>query len=140
MSPVFVDTFFWIALANPRDQWHAAALSAEQSLGHRPLLTTDEVLAEFLTFFSRKGPHLREAAARLVRAILVSPQVTVLPQTRDSFLAGLALYESRLDKDYSLTDCISMTVMRRELISEVLTHDDHFKQEGFTLLLSRSTP
>src|SRR5262245_28120719 len=104
MNAVFADTFFWIALANPRDAWHAAAQRAEHAVGARGLVTTDEVLAEFLTFFSRLGPHLRASATRLVRAIIASPQVTVLPQTRDTFLAGLRLYETRLDKSYSLTD------------------------------------
>jgi hypothetical protein len=43
----------------------------------------------------------------------------------------LALYQSRLDKGYSLTDCISMQTMRREGLTEVLTNDRHFEQEGF---------
>ena len=140
MSAAFVDTFFWVALANPRDQWHAAAQRAEQSVGTRTLVTTDEVLTEFLTFFSRLGPHLRESAARLARAVLVSPQVTVLPQSRDSFLAGLLLYEARMDKAYSLTDCISMEAMRRQKIDEILTYDQHFAQEGFRLLLTSPVP
>ena len=50
------------------------------------------------------------------------------------FESGLALYKSRLDKGYSLTDCVSMVVVR-ESIQEVLTHDKHFAQEGFTILL-----
>jgi predicted nucleic acid-binding protein len=66
--------------------------------------------------------------------------VTVLPQSRDSFLAGLRLYELRLDKAYSLTDCISMEIMRREKLDEVLTHDEHFSQEGFRPLLTQSEP
>ena len=48
------------------------------------------------------------------------------------------LYQARPDKGYSLTDCISMEVMRREGLSEVLTNDEHFTQEGFTCLLERS--
>jgi predicted nucleic acid-binding protein len=51
------------------------------------------------------------------------------------FLAGLHLYEQRRDKDYSLVDCISMTTTRREEISEVLTNDRHFTQEGFEVVL-----
>jgi uncharacterized protein len=58
----------------------------------------------------------------------------VVSQTRTLFLEGLALYEARLDKEYSLTDCISMQVMRREGLTEVLTNDRHFTQEGFQLL------
>ena len=61
--------------------------------------------------------------------------VTIHPQSHQTFLAGLALYEARPDKGYSLTDCISMNVMRAHNLSDVLTHDDHFQQEGFTILL-----
>ena len=60
--------------------------------------------------------------------------MTVHPQSRASFLEGLRLYEQRYDKGYSLVDCISMTTMHERNISEVLTHDHHFTQEGFTPL------
>jgi uncharacterized protein len=60
--------------------------------------------------------------------------MTVVPQTHASFLDGLALYEARPDKEYSLTDCISMQTMRRAGLSDVLTNDHHFRQEGFRIL------
>jgi predicted nucleic acid-binding protein len=56
-------------------------------------------------------------------------------QKQALFISGLTLYEARLDKSYSLTDCVSMVVMQQEEIQEVLTHDKHFAQEGFTILL-----
>ena len=59
----------------------------------------------------------------------------VVPQSSRSFAAGLALYEARPDKGYSLTDCISMVTMRQEGITEVLSHDGHFTREGFVILL-----
>lgn len=71
----------------------------------------------------------------MARAILSDPNVTVLPQSRASFLGGLALYEKRSDKGYSLTDCASMEAMRAEKLTEVLTSDDHFHQEGFVVLM-----
>ena len=43
----------------------------------------------------------------------------------------------RTDKDYSLIDCISMNACRQEGITEVLTNDHHFSQEGFTVLITR---
>ena len=63
-----------------------------------------------------------------------NPRLQVIPQNRESFLQGFELYRHRPDKEYSLTDCISMTVMQRLKIGEVLTHDNHFKQEGFRIL------
>lgn len=43
---------------------------------------------------------------------------------------------AREDKQYSLADCASMCVMDAEGIREVLTHDRHFEQEGYTVLMS----
>jgi hypothetical protein len=59
----------------------------------------------------------------------------VVPQSHESFLAGLHLFQRRPDKGYSLVDCISMNAMRSRSIREVLTDDRHFAQEGFTPLL-----
>jgi predicted nucleic acid-binding protein len=61
-----------------------------------------------------------------------------IPQSREGFLEGLALYEARPDKAYSLADCISMQTMRREGLTEVLTNDRHFEQEGFRALFRDS--
>jgi len=135
MKTVFADTLYWIAISNPNDDWHKQAVKVSSGLVEARLITTDEVLVEVLTFVAKGGLHSRAAAVALVKDILGDPNITVVPQTRDSFLSGLNLYESRLDKDYSLTDCVSMEAMRKRELTEVLTHDHHFTQEGFTILL-----
>lgn len=73
---------------------------------------------------------MRREGTETVRMLLESPEVKVIPQNRALFLEGLALYERRLDKQYSLTDCLSMHIMRREGLTEILTNDHHFAQEG----------
>jgi uncharacterized protein len=73
-----------------------------------------------------------------VEAILDDPTVRVIPQSHDSFTDGFWLYRNRPDKGYSLTDCISMQTMRREGLTEVLTNDRHFEQEGFRALFRDS--
>ncbi len=98
-------------------------------------MTTEEVLTEVLDFFSGFGPGIRRATAALVRQVLADPNAKVLPQSHASFEAGLQLYEQRQDKQYSGVDCISMQAMRQEALLEVLTHDHHFEQEGFRVLL-----
>jgi predicted nucleic acid-binding protein len=89
------------------------------------------VLAD--TFFAA-DPWLGRRAAITVRRLLTARGVRVIPQSRESFMDGLSLYETRPDKGYSLTDCISMETMRREGIVKVLTNDRHFEQEGFRAL------
>lgn len=135
MRPVFADTLYWGAALHPHDQYRAQVIRVRKALGEIRLVTTDEVLTELLDGLAQRGKHLREAAARAVRKILDDRRVTVHPQSRESFLAGLRLYEQRYDKGYSLVDCISMTTMRRHRISEVLTNDHHFAQEGFSVVL-----
>ncbi|MCY3955027.1 MAG: PIN domain-containing protein [Nitrospira sp.] len=135
MKKVFVDTVYWIANANPKDQWRQAAEDAREQLGNARLVTTEEVLTEFLTALSKR-PRLRNIAVRVVRGILGNPNVRVIPQSRDSFQKGLRRYEERPDKGYSLQDCISMNAMDSESITEILTNDRHFEQDGYTVLIA----
>ncbi|MCH8807620.1 MAG: hypothetical protein IH986_16260 [Planctomycetes bacterium] len=78
---------------------------------------------------------MRDAAVKIVRKIMNNPNIRVVPQTRDSFLQALSRYEARGDKACSLIDCASMNVMDAERIREVLTHDHHFEQEGYAVLI-----
>jgi len=70
----------------------------------------------------------------LSRRIDIDPDVLLIKHREDLRRSGLRLYYERPDKGYSLTDCISMVVMKQMGISEVLTQDKHFAQEGFTIL------
>jgi uncharacterized protein len=132
---VFADTVYWLAIFVPGDAWAGAARAADCS--DALLVTTEEVLAEFLTAVAAHGDHIRRLACRLVREILNDPGIEVVAQSHESFVGGLTLYERRPDKEYSLTDCISMNVMRQRQIREILTQDRHFLQEGFMRLMDR---
>ncbi len=99
-------------------------------------MTTDEVLSEFLAALSAGGTAIRRAAVEMVRAIYNNPNVRVVPQTRETFLKALDRYERRMDKEYSLTDCSSMNAMDGEQITQILTHDHHFVQEGYVVLMT----
>jgi predicted nucleic acid-binding protein len=135
VNVIFADSVYWIAITNPRDQWHETALAARERRSDADLVTTEDVLTEVLTYFGAYGPDVRRTAARIVRTILDDSEVDVIPHTSGTFMEGLALYESRLDKTYSMVDCMSMVIMRDRDIREALTNDDHFAQEGFIVLL-----
>jgi uncharacterized protein len=135
MQSVFADTSYWIALANKRDESHAIAIRVSKDLGPLRILTTEEVLTEFLNYFCGMGSTWRREADKLVQKITENPNISLLPQTRGSFTSGLQLYRKREDKSYSLTDCISMEQMRAHRLTRALTADHHFEQEGFERLL-----
>lgn len=139
-ATTFADTFYWISLTNPDDAFHKRCVIFDATSPRPQIVTTDEVLVEFLTFFSGQGLHLRTRAAAVVRQVFTNRSIHVMPQSRASFQAGFELYVARPDKRYSLTDCISMQTMRRQNLTDVLTNDHHFAQEGFQILFDDNEP
>ena len=135
MKRLFADTVYWIALTNSFDQYHAKAVEMSSALGNCRLFTTEAVLTEFLNALADKGPLIRAAAVEMVEAMMSNSQVTVILQSRRTFNRSLAFYKARPDKGYSLTDCGSMLLMCERRLSEALTTDRHFGQEGFVALL-----
>ena len=118
-----------------KNQWHQKSVEVETATRNLDLVTTEDILTEFLNFYAEHGEFMRMKVAAFVREILLDVRVKVIARNSETFLNALELYESRLDKGYSLTDCISMNVCRELGITEILTHDHHFEQEGFKILL-----
>ncbi len=135
MKSVFVDTFFWVSILDRDAAVCRVAHAAEARLGNARFLTTESVLIEVLNYYAAYQPYMRQATVALIKQIYGRPDVEVVPHTHTAFQTGLQLYEVRPDKGYSLTDCISMNVMRERGITEALTHDRHFAQEGFVVLI-----
>lgn len=135
MSRYFVDAVHLIALLNPKDQWHTKAVELDATTADHTLVTTEDILAELLNFYSGHGEFMRNTASEFARQILLDVRVEIASRNNTTFLEALELYESRPDKGYSLTDCVSMNVCRELGIVEILSSDKHFAQEGFTILL-----
>jgi hypothetical protein len=131
-DPAFADSFLFIALLNPSDAHHAAAMAAIEALAS-PLLTTHWVLVEVADALS--APSYRVEVAKFLRELAADPGVEVVPPDPSWYERGLDLFASRPDKGWSLTDCISFTVMADRGVAEALTADHHFEQAGFRALL-----
>ena len=56
MPRYFVDTFYLVALSDPRNQWHARVLTFSRTLREYQFYTVDAGLAEYLTFYSASRP------------------------------------------------------------------------------------
>ena len=139
MTAIFADTFYWVALTNVRDSAHERAKEFSRSLSSASLVTTEPVLIEYLNYFAAWGPEFRLMASASANSMFSSSSVKVLPLTAELFEAGVDLYAARPDKGYSLTDCTSMVAMRRQGLSQALTNDQHFDQEGFRALFRDSS-
>ena len=132
MTAQFADTSYFLALLIPNDENHAkAAALANQSRG--ALLTTEWVIVEV-------GNHLSPRRSRVIfnrflQLLRADARVQVVESSGELLQQGLSLFQARLDKDWSVTDCISFVVMQERGLSEALTADHHFEQAGFRVLL-----
>jgi uncharacterized protein len=132
MEVIFADAFYLIALVNIDDESHAEAVAWTRA-NQAVLLTTDAVLVEVADALA--GTRHRIATEGFVRALRVASWVDVVPIDESLLDLGLKLYGKRPDKEWSLTDCMSFIVMRDRGVTQALTHDHHFKQAGFRVLL-----
>ena len=134
MKRTFADTSYWVAYLWLEDQWRESALEASEKIADAEIVTTESVLMEVLNYFSEFRADIKEKIAVAIEEILKDDETLVLQHRHEDFLEALKLYKKRLNKGYSLTDCISMNQMREFGITEILTNDTHFQQEGFTKL------
>ena len=131
MNRVFADTFYFLALSNKKDDAHVKAVKFSAVL--EELVTTEWVLTELADGLA--SSRHRDVFSRTRQELLADDNVRVVPLSMDLHREGIALYSSRPDKKWSLTDCISFVVMQEHDIREALTGDRHFEQAGFIALL-----
>ena len=131
---IFVDTGYLLAILNPRDELYARAQRWAAAI-REPLLTTEYVLWELVNTLS--DPVDRPKAHAAIVEIRTSESWELIQASPQFFADGLTLHHERMDKHWSLTDCISFTIMRQRGIEQALAYDHHFEQAGFQALLRR---
>jgi predicted nucleic acid-binding protein len=132
MSDCFADSYFFIALLFENDEAHVEAQARVASLTGR-LYTSVWVLTEVADALA--VPGRREQFRPFLQFLRASPSVTIVPAEQALFDQGVALYDQRPDKAWSLTDCISFTIMEDHGLRDALTGDHHFEQAGFNVLM-----
>ena len=132
MNTVFADTSFYVAIFSPQDAFHDRAKAVASAL-KGTVVTTEFVLVEVGNFFCRGSA--RAVFQTMVENLRAAEDIEIVPASSDLFRHGFALFASRPDKDWSLTDCISFGVMQERGITDALTADHHFEQAGFVVLL-----
>jgi predicted nucleic acid-binding protein len=130
---VLWDSSAILALLDSDDADHPSAVeTANQIAGERrPSLMTNYIEVETHALLLRK---LGRVLARewLLRAPL--PVVRALPSDEQ---AAKAMLDGHSDKDWSLCDAISFTVMERRGIRAAFSYDHHFRQRGRFEVLGR---
>lgn len=132
MKSVFADTSYYVALLSSTDHWHKKAVEWSERIARR-IVVTEYILVELAGALSR-GPA-RPVFVGLLEQLQNDPFSTIVEASPRLFRRGCELFGQRLDKEWSLTDCISFVVMKQRRLSEALTADHHFEQAGFKALL-----
>lgn len=132
MTACFADTYYFLALLNPRDAGHEAVRKVAQNF-RRPIVTTSWVVTEIADGMAL--PPARNVFVRFYALLCEQPGNLIVEPSPQLFDEGMKIYERHRDKEWSLTDCISFVVMRQMKLTDALTADHHFAQAGFKVLL-----
>jgi len=130
---MFVDTSGWLCLYHKDEPEHLKAVDFYENAKTR--ITTNYVLAEFIPLCQTRGLNRRKTL-KFVETIIANPLIEIVWIDENLHGQAFALLQKRLDKTYSLCDAVSFVVMRERGLTEALTTDKHFEQEGFIKLLS----
>ena len=81
------------------------------------------------------APVWRQKVVRFIDGLRRVPNLQIIPADSMLLDEGWNLFRNRPDKEWSLTDCISMFVMETDQIKLAFSSDHHFEQAGFVKLL-----
>lgn len=117
MKQIFVNTSDLVAVFNRRDQLHEKAVLIEKDIRNVRKVTTELILIEVLNYFSEFRGDIKEYVTDSIGRYLTEDKIDIVLCSSEPFRSGFEFYSSRLDKGYSLTDCVSMNVMREKKIT-----------------------
>ncbi len=130
-----VDTGALLALAHPRDQYHADASRIVRRLIAEGVVMvgTTLVLAELhVLLLRRRGP---EPARTVISRLLDDPCYEWVDVSVAVVREAVSVWLGRFhDQRVSLTDAVTFEVMRRNRISAAFAFDEDFVTAGFELL------
>lgn len=131
---VFVDTWGWLALADPQDPFHSEAVECYREFGKKVggIVTSNFVLDETFTLLFQRRPY--KEAIHFSSGLVESQYIRIETITDARFKKAFELRKRFHDKPrISFTDLSSMVIMTELKITDVLTGDQHFSQVGLGL-------
>lgn len=134
---MLLDTSGLLCYLHQQEQYHQEAVRFLNNASGK-VLTHGYVLAELIALASvRRFP--RSAVLAFVIDLLNNPDIETIWIEKQLHREAMQLLLDRPDKTYSLCDAVSFVLMRQHGITEALTTDRHFEQEGFVRLLRMIT-
>ena len=137
MNEVFADTSGWANAFVKTEPYHikASTLVKQWQQYNRRVVTTNYVLSELIPLLTVRLRVPRERGLRYIETLRSVNWIEIVHIDEELDKEAWKLLAERLDKQWSLVDAASFVVMRERGISEALTTDKHFEQDGFVRLL-----
>jgi predicted nucleic acid-binding protein len=132
MEKIFVDTSAFFSLANTAEGAHDAAWEAMKTFAERgdQLITNNYVVVEtFALIQNRLGI---EIARQFNLNIMPNLHALWIGEEQHRIIIERLFSANR--RQLSLVDCSGFETMRQLGIEQVFTFDEHFREQGFTLV------
>lgn len=129
---IFVDSSFWIALVDERDNRHDQATAVLREHEGSSLVTTSHVVGETWTFLRKRHGH--RVAVRFLDSTESAARLRVLAATSDVEQEAWRWLRRHDERAYSFVDATSFALMRSLRIREALAFDGDFAAAGFVEL------
>lgn len=119
-SVILADSSYFVALADRRDRWHPDALRVKETVP-QDFLVTDLIVAEAVTIVgSRRGGR---PAKTLYEYFVDSCDVEFV---EERLLRDAMVHHLRYDGRLSVADCVTLAVMGRRGLREIVSFDHDF--------------
>ena len=130
---LLLDTSGLLCYIHTSEPQHTIAVKAFDAA--HTYLTHSYVLSEFVALAQvRNLPRI--VALTFVTDLLENPDIETIWVDEELHQEAVNLLINRMDKTSSLCDAVSFVLMRRQGLTDALTTDRHFEQEGFVRLLT----
>lgn len=135
---LFVDSSFFIAYYDDRDQWHTHAIrTAKNLIDEDPeFFISDYIYSETVSFLLTTHPYHGYSRAQDFDRVVIESEKYAFFRINDSLFHGAKeiFFRYNTDKRWSFTDCTSYAMMTDLGLRKVLTFDEHFSEMGFEII------
>jgi predicted nucleic acid-binding protein len=123
---IFVDSSYYIAIADTKDQWHKKALELSEYIDTNTNVVSSFIISEVVTEIGRRSGG--KVAYNLYNYFTDNCKIIyidrdLLSESMDIFL--------RYDGTLSLADAASIAIMGNMMISEIVSFDSDFDKVDF---------
>ncbi len=130
---IFIDTGAFISKYIENDQYHKKSLLLwDKIIGKSNLYTSNHVIDEVITFLMRNT--IPSFAVEKANLLYQTDVYKILHSEIEDELHALRILDKYKDQDLSFTDCLTVSLMKRDNIKEIFTFDKHFQLFGLNLI------